>query len=143
VNSSHFSIKTLLKFDRTMWFSMHLHVNMLVNYILCGRSVALFCGCGIDKVKLMCWIWTTLSITNGLNKRKNCLPFASTWFHHRLLVGSVLLISLVFCVVLCFCFFWFCLSSFCVLYTQYCQWIWNFHSWLCLRFSLAFILWFC
>jgi hypothetical protein len=38
-----------------------------------------------------------------LIRGRNCLPFASTWVHPRFLEGSVLLIYLAFCVVLCFC----------------------------------------
>ena len=43
---------------------------------------------------------------------RNCLPFTSIWGHLRFLLGSALLIFLVFCVVLCFCrlyFFVLCL----------------------------------
>jgi hypothetical protein len=47
------------------------------------------------------------------------------------LVGSVLLIFLVFCVEFLF--------SSCVLCTQCCQCLWIVHSWLLLRFSLTFI----
>ena len=50
----------------------------------------------------------------------------------RFLVGSVLLIILVFCVV-------FCLSSSCVLCTQCCQYHVTVHYCLHLRFSLTFI----
>jgi hypothetical protein len=35
-----------------------------------------------------------------LIRSRNCLPFAGTWVHHSFLVGSVLLIVLVFCIVL-------------------------------------------
>ena len=50
---------------------------------------------------------------------RNCLPVASTWIHPRFLVGSVLLMLLVFCVVLC-CVVMLCLSSSCVLCSQCC-----------------------
>ena len=41
---------------------------------------------------------------------RNCLPLASTCVHPRILVGSVLLIFLVFCVVF-LCSVWLCLVS--------------------------------
>ena len=50
---------------------------------------------------------------------------------HRFLVGSVLLIFLVFCGV-----YLLCLSSFNVLCDQCCQFLWIVHSWLPLRFCL-------
>jgi len=40
-----------------------------------------------------------------IHKRQELLPLASTWIHSRVLVGSVLLIFLVFCVVFLGCFF--------------------------------------
>ena len=43
------------------------------------------------------YIWVTLWVSY---EKRNFLPFASTSVHPRLLVGSVLLIFLVFCVVL-------------------------------------------
>ena len=50
----------------------------------------------------------------------NYLPFASTWIHPGILVVSVLLFFLVFCVV----FFLLCLPSSCVLCTQCNQCLW-------------------
>ena len=67
-----------------------------------------------------------------------CLLFSNSWFF----MGSMLLIWLVVCVVLCLCFVLFaCLSSSCVLFTQCCQCLWFVHSWLSLglEFSLTFM----
>jgi hypothetical protein len=56
------------------------------------------------------------------------------WVHLRLLVGSVLVLFLVFCAVLCFlCFVCLCLVC-CVVHCGQCLWIVN--PWLPLRFSL-------
>ena len=60
----------------------------------------------------------------------NSLPFASVWVHSRFLVGSMLLIGLVFC---------FFLSLPYVLCTQCCQFLWIVHPWLPPRFSQMFI----
>ena len=65
---------------------------------------------------------------------RHYLPFAGAWVHLRVLVRSVMVIVLVFCVV-----FLFCLSSSCILCTLCCQFLWIVHSWLSLRFSLTFI----
>jgi hypothetical protein len=43
-----------------------------------------------------------LKYSGCLARSRNCSRFASFWVHHRMYVGSVLLIFLVFCVVLCF-----------------------------------------
>ena len=74
--------------------------------------------------------------------------FTGAWVHPWFLVGSVLLIFLVFCVVflvgsvllifLVFCVV-FCSFSYCVLCAQCCQFLWIVHSLLPLRFSLTFI----
>ena len=48
------------------------------------------------------WCQTCLDYMRNMTEHRNCLPFASTWVHPRVLVGSVLLIVLVLCVVLCF-----------------------------------------
>ena len=61
-----------------------------------------------------------------------CLPVVSTWVHPRILLGSVLLIFLVFCFVVCFV----CLCPVsCVLNIAS---LWFVYSWLPLRFSLTF-----
>ena len=55
----------------------------------------------------------------------------------QFLVGSMLLIFLVFCAM----FFLHCLSLSCVLCTQCCQWLCIVHSWFPIRFSLTYICW--
>ena len=60
---------------------------------------------------------------------------SACWIYPNLLMGSVLLIFLVFCVV--FFFFLLCLSSSCALYAQCYQCFWFAHSWLLLRFTLT------
>ncbi len=46
---------------------------------------------------------------------KDCLPFSNTWVHPRFLVGSMLLIFLIFyvffCIVLFFVLFYFCICA--------------------------------
>ena len=88
-----------------------------------------FAHSGVHDV-LTIWVtWLVSCKRQELLYIANCLPFTSTWFHPRFLVGSVLLIFLVFCVVfLCVCLRpVFCipnvasvsgLSSSCVLYSQ-------------------------
>ena len=66
----------------------------------------------------------------------NCFPFADAWVHPRFLVGSVLLIVLVFCVAFLLGFV--CLRA--VVCTLCCQFLWIVHSWLPLRFSVTFII---
>jgi len=58
---------------------------------------------------------------------------AHSWVYPLFLVGSVLLIILVFCLV-------FYLSSFCVLCAHCCQCLWIVRCWFCLRFSRRFVL---
>jgi hypothetical protein len=50
-------------------------------------------------------------------KSRNYLPFSGSWVQPQFLVGSGLLIVLVFCVLLCFLF---CLSSSCIVCAQCC-----------------------
>ena len=59
----------------------------------------------------------------------------TAWVHRWFLDGSVLLIFLVVYVE-----FLLCLSSFCVLCKQCCQFLWTVHSWLLLWFSLTLML---
>jgi hypothetical protein len=64
-----------------------------------------------------------------------CVSYKKHMVHPRFLVGSMLLIFVIF---LCVCFL-FCLSSSCVLCTKSCKFLSIGHSWFSLRFSLAFI----
>ena len=66
---------------------------------------------------------------------KNCLPFAGAWFPHPGFWWCPCCSSL-WLTVLCFLF---CLSSFCVLYAEHCQFLWIVYSWFLLRVSLKFI----
>lgn len=61
-------------------------------------------------------LWNFLYLFRGkLIGNRNGLFFASTWFHPGFFVGSVLLILLILCIVLCFCVVY--LSS-CVVYSR-------------------------
>ena len=64
----------------------------------------------------------------------NCLPFVSTWVHAQFLVGSMLLIFLVFCVV----FFVLFVFVLCLVYPVLPV-LWIVNYWLSLWFSLTFI----
>ena len=95
-----------------------------------------------DICQTLLHIWVTrqfpVLIING-----NYLPFSSTWVQPPppsppvFLVGSVLLIFLVFCVVLCF---FIVLVSSRVLCAQCWQYIWIVHSWLTLLVSLIILM---
>jgi len=61
-------------------------------------------SCSKETLSLLT-IWISRRV---YHKRQDYLPFASTWVHSRFLAGSVLLISLVFCVVLHFYFLFIC-----------------------------------
>jgi hypothetical protein len=64
-------------------------------HVLLMFFLYLFVNGGVQHVLTVWVIWRLI-------RDMNCLPFGSTWIHHRFLMGSVLLIFLVFCDVLCF-----------------------------------------
>ena len=79
--------------------------------------------------RLVCYFLTCLyeSHCGCLIRIMNCLPFVVTWVHSHLSVGSMLLILIVYCIVLCFCvLFVFVLC----LVAQCCQCLWIYLSWL-------------
>ena len=71
--------------------------------------------CSVQAVKICQWSTCILKQHGGcLIRDRNCLLFASTWFHLQFLYGT--LIFLVFCVMLCFCvLFVFLLSLMCTM----------------------------
>ena len=100
--------------------------------------ISLFCLFSLCVLCALCCQFPWIGHSWECLIRLNCLSF---WIRPRFLVGSVLLIFLVFCVVLCFFVnVFFCLSMSCVLCALCCQFLWICHSWLALRFSLTFIL---
>ena len=75
--------------------------------------VRLYINCFVGgPMFYLCYLLAHIVVSNTSYKRQQLptLRFASTWVHPRILVGSVLLIFLVFCVVF-LCFVCLCLVS--------------------------------
>ena len=84
------------------------------------------CICWSDFLVLHWYLWWISGMQyRCLIRGRNCLPFTNTWFH-RWFCGRIRVVHLYSFLCCVFCFVY--LSSFCVLCTQCCQYLWFVHS---------------
>jgi hypothetical protein len=79
-----------------IWNPTYCKYNVLLS--LCVKLDSLLCFFTFIILSYFLTIWVTCHIRGS-----NCWSSLSTWIHPWFLVGSVLLVFLVFCVVLHFC----------------------------------------
>ena len=119
--------------EHMSWQPVLVWVHVTRSLVLCVCFVDRFCPFSFGQCPSSIYeFWFTLWYPQALLIRgRNCLPFASTWLHHRLNGGvRVALYKFLCCVLFVFVQ---CLIS------QCCQCLWIVHSWLPPWFSLTFI----